>query len=71
MSAKLKKEADNLFGIHEELTKLYMTSDGQGFTNERYARDHAKNLRNKTVTGFSREIKAEKNEKTEILPPKT
>lgn len=43
-----------LFAAHKELNQVYITSDGQGFTNGHKADDHAKYLADKEVQKFKR-----------------
>ncbi|GEM_PF-1090812 len=43
-----------LFAAHKELNQVYITSDGQGFTNGHKADDHAKYLDDKEVQKFKR-----------------
>lgn len=51
----LKQKAVEIFTIHTEIEKIYMTSDGQGFTEEHHATDHARILTDKKVSTFTRE----------------
>ncbi|MDO5607640.1 MAG: hypothetical protein Q4G08_04195 [Capnocytophaga sp.] len=50
----LQEEAGKLLALHTPFDKIYMTTDGQGFSTERYAQDHAKQLGDATVREFSR-----------------
>lgn len=51
-----------LFAAHKELNQVYITSDGQGFTNGHKADDHAKYLDNKEVQKFKRDFEDDYSE---------
>lgn len=53
--AKLQQEADKLFDTHNHIDTLYITSDGQGFTEQQYADDHARYLKENKVYEFKRQ----------------
>lgn len=43
-----------IFAAHEKIEKIYMTSDGQGFTEEEKAKDNARYHKDQSVTPFER-----------------
>lgn len=51
---KLQELANEVFKAHD-FEKVYMTSDGQAFTEEQYATDHARLLKDKKVYSFDSE----------------
>lgn len=61
----LKTAAKKLFDVHPNIEKLYLTSDGQGFTKEHHADDHSKKLVDKEVQPFTRASVLEKNDTSE------
>lgn len=59
---QLQAEAKKVLRLHN-LKEVYMTSDGQAFTKEHHANDHARVLNDKKVQQFSRaELFAEHKE---------
>lgn len=50
---QLQAEAKKVLKLHN-LKEVYMTTDGQAFTKEHYANDHARILKDKKVQQFSR-----------------
>ncbi len=54
MSDTFKTAASALFAAHKSLKQVYVTSDGQGFTDGHKADDHAKYLTDKEVQKFKR-----------------
>lgn len=57
----MAKSAKEIFKAHE-MDEVFITSDGQGYTDEHKAHDHARILSDKTVKKFEREF-AETKEK--------
>lgn len=56
---RLQELAKEVFKAHD-FEKVYMTSDGQAFTEEQYATDHARLLKDKKVYSFdSEDVKQE------------
>lgn len=51
---KLQELANEVFKAHD-FEKVYMTSDGQAFTEEQYATDHARLLKDRKVYSFDSE----------------
>ncbi|WP_395762437.1 hypothetical protein [Elizabethkingia anophelis] len=43
-----------IFAAHKDLDEIFVTSDGQGFTDEEKAKDQARYLKNKDVKKFTR-----------------
>ncbi|AQX86093.1 hypothetical protein I6H88_06740 [Elizabethkingia bruuniana] len=46
--------AVTIFAVHKNLDEIFVTSDGQGFTDEEKAKDQARYLKNKDVKKFIR-----------------
>ncbi|HFK5562062.1 TPA: hypothetical protein ACGZ9C_001709 [Elizabethkingia anophelis] len=46
--------AVTIFAVHKNLDEIFVTSDGQGFTDEEKAKDQARYLKNKDVKKFTR-----------------
>ena len=55
----IAKAALEIFKDHPELEEIYVTSDGQGFTNHEKANDNARYLKNKEVSRFQRGFEAD------------
>ena len=43
-----------IFTAHKNIEKIYMTSDGQGFTDEEKAKDNARYHKDQSITPFER-----------------
>lgn len=43
-----------IFTAHKNIEKIYMTSDGQGFTDEEKAKDNARYHKDQSITAFER-----------------
>ncbi len=55
MRKKLRKKAVDIFNTHKDIDTIYLTIDGQGFTEEHNANEHARVLgKNSKVVKFDR-----------------
>ncbi|MBS9774952.1 MAG: hypothetical protein KGV59_07360 [Tenacibaculum sp.] len=63
---KAQEIAVKLFAIHPQINKLYITTDGQGFSDLANAESHSRTLKNDKVVEFDRNVTPAKVEtKTE------
>ncbi len=51
---KIAVAALAIFEAHKQIEEVYMTSDGQGFTDDHKANDHSRYLADKSVKSFKR-----------------
>lgn len=51
----LTKIASDIFEANPNISEIYMTVDGQAFTDEEKAKDNARYHKNKTITPFKRD----------------
>ena len=56
---KLQLVANAIFTRHREVDKVFLASNGQGFTEEESAKAYAGKLKDKSVVAFEREAKSD------------
>lgn len=67
---ELEKKASDMMRLHS-LEEVYVTSDGQGFTEAERAYDRARYLSDKKVLHFRKETKVDDTEETDELDTET